>query len=80
MLPENANIVLTLSAELTEHVNERAQAISVLRDICPDNDWPDDLHLADIIEKYVRPHMPAPVAEPELEFLDPHPNLWNRAS
>ena len=35
---------------------EREQAISALRDICEehgDNDWPDDLSLADIITKHL---------------------------
>ena len=35
---------------------ERKAAIAVLRSICDehgDNDWPDNLHLADIIEKHL---------------------------
>jgi hypothetical protein len=35
---------------------EREAAIAALRDICQvhgDNDWPDNLHLADIIEKHL---------------------------
>lgn len=39
---------------------ERSAAISALRSICRQlgqeaNDWPDDLHLADIISNYVAP-------------------------
>ncbi len=69
MTPEDAATLrrLSVSAVLTECAKmlrepdtERAQAIAVLRDICLDDDWPDDLHLVDILEKYVRPHMPAP--------------------
>ncbi len=36
---------------------ERADAIAALRSICEaygDNDWPDNLHLGDIIEKHLR--------------------------
>lgn len=38
-------------------ITERDAAIVALRDLCEtngDNDWPDDLYLADIIEKHVR--------------------------
>ena len=37
-------------------ISEREQAISILRQVCDefgDNDWPDNLHLADIIEKHL---------------------------
>lgn len=37
-------------------ISEREQAIAALRMVCDDwgdNDWPDDLHLADIIEKHL---------------------------
>ena len=39
---------------------ERADAISALRRICErhgDNDWTDDLNLADIIEKHLGRHL-----------------------
>lgn len=39
---------------------ERAEAIAALRRICShhgDNDWPDNLHLADVIEKHLARHM-----------------------
>jgi hypothetical protein len=41
-------------------VSERARAILALRAICDnhgDNDWPDDLHLADAIEKHLGDHL-----------------------
>lgn len=37
---------------------EREEAIATCRSICSindDNEWPDDLHLADIISKHVTP-------------------------
>lgn len=37
-------------------VVERTATIAALRSICErhgDNDWPDDLHLADVIEKHL---------------------------
>jgi len=39
---------------------ERREIISALRDACSeigDNDWPDDLHIADIIEKHLARHL-----------------------
>lgn len=39
---------------------ERLQAIQQLRDVCAehgDNDWPDELHLADVIEKHLARHL-----------------------
>lgn len=41
-------------------IAEREAAIAMLRTICEahgDNDWPDDLHLADIIEKHLGRHL-----------------------
>jgi len=40
-------------------IKEREEAILALRHICNyigDNDWPDDLYLRDIIDKYIAPH------------------------
>lgn len=40
---------------------ERSEAIAMLRQVCEhygDNDWPDSLHLADIIEKHLWRHLP----------------------
>lgn len=37
-------------------ISERQAAIQALRELCEDhgdNDWPDDLHLADIINKHL---------------------------
>jgi predicted secreted protein len=39
---------------------EREEAISMLRSVCGehgDNDWDDNLHLADIIEKHLARHL-----------------------
>lgn len=41
-------------------VGEREDAIAALRQICDahgDNDWPENLHLADIIEKHLGDHL-----------------------
>jgi hypothetical protein len=40
---------------------ERAETVSMLRRICEeygDNDWPDDLHLSDVIEKHLWRNLP----------------------
>lgn len=47
-------------------VAEREAVIPALRRICAehgDNDWPDDLHLADIIEKHLAWHLLARAAD-----------------
>jgi hypothetical protein len=39
---------------------EREEAVAALRSLCADfgdNDWPDDLHLADVIEKHLGKHL-----------------------
>jgi hypothetical protein len=39
---------------------ERADTVAVLRQICAeygDNDWPDSLHLRDVIEKHLYRHL-----------------------
>lgn len=46
------------SPEANEHrwKVEREEAVSMLRQVCAlhgDNDWPEDLHLGDIIEKHL---------------------------
>lgn len=41
-------------------IEERAEAIAALRSVCDDhgdNDWKDDLHLADIISKHLADHL-----------------------
>ena len=45
---------------LERMIAERADAIATLRRICRDhgdNDWPDDLHLSDIIDKHLHRHL-----------------------
>ena len=37
-------------------IEERQAAVNALRDLCEtfgDNDWPDELHLGDVIEKHL---------------------------
>lgn len=39
---------------------ERASAVAALRTLCDevgDNDWPDALHLGDVIEKHLAKHL-----------------------
>jgi hypothetical protein len=41
-------------------IAEREDAIAALREVCGehgDNDWPNDLRLADIIEKHLATHL-----------------------
>lgn len=42
-------------------VAERADAVAMLRTVCEEvgdaNDWPDNLHLSDVIEKHVLRHL-----------------------
>lgn len=45
---------------IAQLVSEREEALSVLRRLCDvfgDNDWPHDLHLADIIDKHLGRHL-----------------------
>ena len=62
------NIMLTCLGHLkADHevrlarcIAERDEAITVLRQICKvhgDNDWEDELHLADIIDKHLGRHL-----------------------
>ena len=48
-----------LSAELM--AVERAEVVLALRSLCEDfeipNDWPDDMHLGDVVLKYIRPRV-----------------------
>jgi predicted secreted protein len=49
---------------------ERTEAIAMLRIVCAehgDNDWPDRLHLADIIDKHLAKHLPQGEEESEEE-------------
>ncbi len=46
----------------TAWMAEREAAIAILREVCDehgDNDWPDELHLADVIEKHLFNHLEA---------------------
>ena len=42
-------------------VDERTEIVAMLRQVCDewgDQDWSDDLHLADVIEKHLWRHLP----------------------
>lgn len=41
-------------------IKEREEAVAMLRRVCEehgDNEWPDDLHLADVVEKHLSVHL-----------------------
>jgi len=41
-------------------IKQREAAVAALRSVCEDhgdNDWPDDLNLADVIEKHLARHL-----------------------
>lgn len=41
-------------------VSEREHTVAMLRDVCErhgDNDWPENLHLADVVEKHLGRHL-----------------------
>ena len=43
-------------ADRARWMSERAETVAMLRRVCGehgDNDWPDDLHLADVIDKHL---------------------------
>lgn len=47
-------------AESAKWIVEREEIIQQLRELCEeygDNDWPDDLHLGDVIEKHLANHL-----------------------
>lgn len=47
-------------AEKARWVVEREETVLMLRSVCErhgDNDWPDDLHLTDVIEKHLGRHL-----------------------
>lgn len=49
-----------------QYAEERAEAIATLRAVCErvgDDEWPDNLHLSDIIEKHLVRHMESDVTE-----------------
>jgi len=55
--------VLALGYEGTRHeawILEREATVAMLRIVCAehgDNDWPNDLHLADVIEKHLERYL-----------------------
>lgn len=49
-----------LEAKKAAWIAEKEAVISTLREICEehgDNDWEDNLHLSDVIEKHLRRHL-----------------------
>jgi len=49
-----------LEKKVAQLLAEREEAIGALRDLCRDcgdNEWSDDLHLADIIDKHLGRHL-----------------------
>lgn len=50
----------TLEVSAVSWIKEREATVAALRSACEahgDNDWPDDLHLADVIEKHLCRHL-----------------------
>lgn len=61
----------TAFRDTAAHVAERQEAIAKLREVCAahgDNDWPDDLNLADVIEKHLFRHLEDARAERISEY------------
>jgi hypothetical protein len=53
-------VIPALLAEIDRLRGQRLDAIAQLRSICADfgdNDWDDDLHLGDVIEKHLGKHL-----------------------
>lgn len=49
--------------EVVRLQKERFEAVNALRDICAkfgDNDWSDDLHLGDVVDKHLGRHLVTP--------------------
>lgn len=56
---DGAGFVIALKARGWDDL-EREQTISALRELCAvfgDNDWPEDLNLADVVEKHLGKHL-----------------------
>lgn len=54
-------------ADKTKWISEREAVIRELRTLCEefgDNEWPESLHLGDVIEKHLSRHLLAPDEEP----------------
>ena len=50
----------TPEAQAASWITEREASISALRELCAeygDNNWEEDLHLADVIEKHLGKHL-----------------------
>jgi hypothetical protein len=53
---------------------ERAEVVAALRSFCDewgDNDWPDNLHLSDVIEKHLMRHIESNATTSQLDTPDP---------
>lgn len=51
---------------------ERSAVVEALRELCErhgDNDWPDTLHLADVIRKHLHSHLSVPALEDRAGFV-----------
>ena len=66
-------------SEIDKRLKEREVAVAALRELCGeygDNDWADDLHLADVIEKHLRRHLDAKQAAPQWADKPTVPGLY----
>ena len=78
--------VLGVTDPATEHISwiaERQAVVSALRDLCEDfgdNDWPDESHLGDVIEKHLAPHihMACPIKKTPPLFHELSGGICNR--
>lgn len=62
-------------------VSELEDVRAALRRVCAehgDNDWPDDLHLADVVEKHLGRHLDAEYIEPPLVCQIAGPSVVTR--
>jgi hypothetical protein len=63
-----AGFVIVLKEQDDWDARERAGTIAALRELCGhfgDNDWTDDLHLADVVEKHLGKHLHVRPQEPK---------------
>jgi hypothetical protein len=74
-------------ARAVSFVAEREAAVNQLRSICRDfgdNDWPEEAHLADVIDKHLGDHLRAPegkvqvVPEPPFLYMGKRPEQMTR--
>lgn len=57
-----------------QYAIERTETVHALRELCKefgDNDWSDDLHLADVIEKHLARHLRAGDETPDIDQANP---------